>query len=70
MMGKMLILQILLILSDLRTRPIDFLTQQSQKQHLTLTYTLCQMILVYICVSLQGAGTEWDSTPSLLPALS
>lgn len=41
MMDKMLILQILLILSDLRTHLIDFLTQQNHEQHLTLTYTLC-----------------------------
>lgn len=25
------------------------------------------MILFYICVSLQGTGTQWDPTPSLLP---
>lgn len=42
MMGKMLILQILLILPELRTSPIDFPTQQNKEQHLTLTHTLCQ----------------------------
>lgn len=40
----MFLLQILLILSHLRIRPIDFLIQQNQEQLLTLAYTLCQCL--------------------------
>lgn len=66
----MLILQILLMLPDLGTSAIDFLTQQNQEQHLTLTYTLCQWIGLYLCFSSGSWHTVGSHTlpgPQLAP---
>lgn len=69
MLGKMLILQILLILSDLRTSAIDFLTQQNQEQYLILPYTLCQRFGLYLCFS-SGSWHTVGSHTLLGPQLS